>query len=216
AASAALAAGLIVASLASASLGLAQRAPCGMSSAIAADLTGNGTREHVQLRIVGGAGRCYGFLRATIGGKEIATRITLPKGAEPQTLALIGSRDVNTAAGAELIVRIWRGASTDFFRIYTLDHGAFAAMHVPRTSMPSADAFPFGGALGSDDTVSCAGPGLVIYSAASLIAKRWTVHRTWYRASATAFNLSHSATVRVSRLNSLSEFRIDAPFATCR
>jgi len=214
-ASAALAAGLIVAGLASASPSLAQRAPCGTPRAITADLTENGTRDRVQLRIASGT-RCFGLLQTTIGGKEIAKRITLPKGAAPDTLTLVDARNVNTAAGAELIVRIWRGASTDFFRIYTLIHRAFVVMHVPGASTPSADAFPFGGALGTDDTVTCAAPGLVIHSSANLNGKRWTVHRTWYQASATAFIVSRSATITVSRLAGLSEFRVDAPFATCR
>jgi hypothetical protein len=213
-ASAALAAGTIFACHASASA--ASTSSCGASSAIRADLDGNGTRERIQLRVRADGGRCDGVLETTIGSTRIAERIVLPKGAASGTLALAGARGVNAAPGAELIVRVWRGASTDFFRIYTVADGAFAALRVPGTSTPTVDAFPFGGALGSDDTVTCAGSGFVIRSAASLAAGRWTVHRTWYRASATAFSRSRSVIVKVSRLTDLREFRIDVPFATCR
>ena len=137
---------------------------------------------------------------------------------------LIGLPLIDDRPGAEIVVGVGAGASTQFAAVFTSIDGQISP--VLREDAPNLEnsLLAFGGSVGHQDAFDCAveiGPGVVVVSAAEPDAggaKFQYVRRFFVFEAPTVVaedeSLREEGTIRFNRFDSLHEFP-NAPFGSC-
>lgn len=187
---------------------------------VAADITGDGTEDLAGLvRDESGEIGCRDFLVAETEGGALVTSLNDPGGdyglADPRIHALA---EIDAEPGAEIVVDLDQGASTQFVGIFTVHDGDLQRVRVPAEGGLS-DLFPYGGSVGHIETSDCGeDEGTVIVSFATPVGDRYQVKRSVYRFEGVELVLDRSASERISvaaeEVQDLPEYR-SAPFGSC-
>ncbi len=143
-------------------------------------------------------------------------------GAEPGTgpvairhLALIDERP-----GAEIVVRMLTGASTEFFAVFSLGSGVLQRLEIDDPD-PYGDLFPSGGSVGhleASDCVSKSGEeGSVVMSLATPRGDGYELVRTFYASNDGVLALDNTERERLADPQDLEAFQefFGSPFGTC-
>jgi hypothetical protein len=128
-------------------------------------------------------------------------------------LALVDSRP-----GAEILIAMEAGASTQFLGMFTMGEGQLVRVQVePITEY--GDLFPYGGSVGHIEASDCGDDeGVVVVSIATPLRARYEVRRSVYRFSGPRLVLDAAASERIvvaaARVPALPEFH-SSPFGSC-
>lgn len=187
---------------------------------ISADVTGDGTDDVVYLvRDEAGAVGCRDFLVVEAGSGTLAVPLTDP-GREPSLAQprLHSLAPVDAEPGAEILVDLERGASTQFLGMFTLHDGNMVRVRFERDG-GIRDLFPYGGSVGHIEASDCGDEeATVVVSVATPLRDRYEVERTGYRFEGPTLVADRSASERVvvapDRIQTLQEFR-SSPFGSC-
>jgi hypothetical protein len=193
---------------------------------LAGDLEDDGLRDDVFL-IVDQSGEpgCQAFVVVDSEGGLRSTPIELSQiPFEMGFPRLIGLPLIDDRAGAEIVVGVGAGASTQFAAVFTAVEGQIVP--VLREDAPNLEnsLLAFGGSVGHQDAFDCApevGPGVVVVSAAEPDAggARFSYVRRFFVFETPAVvaedeSLREKGTIRFNRFDTLHEFP-NAPFGSC-
>ena len=195
------------------------------ADALEADVDGDGAADRVFVATRRDAPpRCRYFLVAQTGAAAVVRPIRVAErdasfAAEIRIPELLALAEVDRRPGAEAVVVVWRGASTEFARIYALREGTFARLRVPGSLSPSRDTFALAGSVGNVSAVDCRrrASGLVRTAIAANTGREYLLERRLYRLRGTVFHVVARGTSRVDhdRIDSHPAFRRPGPFASC-
>ena len=197
--------------------------------ALEADVDGDGATDRVFVATRPDAPpRCRYFLVAQTGATAVVRPVRFAErdasfAAEiriPQVLVLA---EVDRRPGAEAVVVVWRGASTEFAALFAVRDGRFVRLRVPGTDGLSRHTFAFAGSVGNAFAVDCRGraSGVVRTVSASYAPPRYrsyVVETTLYRLRGTAFRVVSQRERRMSldALETHPAFRGPGqPFPSC-
>ena len=169
---------------------------------------------------------CKAFLVVAAGGTTYSAPID-PSG-NPRSLpvpSLNSLANVGVEPGAEIVVNIETGASTQFVGLFTLTDEGLERMTVdgagPGPFPAGEDLFPFGGSVGHMEAVTCISRDIVIMAAAvpsGNTAKRYEVERRFFLVEGTTLSLDDGSierhTVKGAELDRFPEFA-SSPFVGC-
>jgi hypothetical protein len=123
---------------------------------------------------------------------------------------------VDERAGAEIVVRITAGASTEFAGLFTVANGILERV---RLNGPHGSLFPTGGSVGHLEASNCGPNGAVVISSATARGRRYVLERRFYFFEGTKLVEDESLTERrrisADALTSFPEFKAP-PFSMCR
>lgn len=134
--------------------------------------------------------------------------------------------EINTEPGAEVVVNLETGASTQFVGVFTLTRAGLERVTVDgKGPGPFAgeldDLFAFGGSVGHLEGIDCTEDGLVVMSAAfpeGGTAETYSVERRFFHAARTTLILDKALTERqkidASKVGNLPELG-GSPFLSC-
>jgi hypothetical protein len=134
---------------------------------------------------------------------------------------LEGLAAVDPRPGAEIVVDVWSGASTEFSALWTVRSSRLEQLRFPACCSGS---FPYYGSVGHDERVDCVAgqPGVIVSSSARLLAvtgkrQRLAVVRRFYRISGSTVTRTRSERHRVvTRADPpYPEWREPQPFPSC-
>jgi hypothetical protein len=194
---------------------------------LAGDLEEDGIRDVVSLSVDrAGEEGCQAFVVAESDGDVRSVPIAVPD--IPFSLGfprLISMPLIDDRPGAEIVVGVAAGASTQFAAIYTVDDGG-QLVQVVREGVvdPRENLLAFGGSVGHQDAFDCApekGEGVVVVSEATPTGEgaRFEYTRRFFVPRAPALyaedpSLEEEGSVRFNRFETLHEFP-NAPFGSC-
>lgn len=129
---------------------------------------------------------------------------------------LMGLVEVGDGAGAEVVVALAAGASTEFFGAFTVVDNELDRLRI-RGRSRFGDLFPSGGSVGHMDASDCAGDGRVVISSAEPKGDRYLVERRFYEVDGGVLRRAGRGDrlVDLDDLGSLPEFG-STPFGSCR
>jgi hypothetical protein len=182
------------------------------------DVDGDGARDELFLAVARSGRRgCRAFLAADTGERTLAAPI--PDDFVSFDLGLPALRAlaaINDVEGAEIVVDVGAGASTQFAAVFTVTDGNLLQVVPPRTG--NAQLFAYGGSVGHVDAVDCDARGRIVISSAVPRRDRYQVTRRFATAHGAVWRTDPSATerIRVSppRLRDYHEF-VRSPFGSC-
>ena len=186
------------------------------------DVTGDATPDRVYLSMdeAGPAG-CQAFvvvsetvtLVAPIEGWDPSSGLTAPR--------FEGLHQIDGRPGAEIVVHLAAGASTQFVGAFSATGGIIERIETTATdeaSSGSGDLFAFGGSVGHLEAVDCTEDGLVVVSSAIPRGQRYQVTRSFYAPSGATLEPSTPATrravVALEQVEDFPEFA-SSPFGSC-
>jgi hypothetical protein len=192
---------------------------------LAGELDDDGVRDGVFL-VVDQAGEpgCQAFIVVDDGDLRSAQLELEQIPFEMGFPRLIGLPLIDERPGAEIVIGVGAGASTQFAAVFTSVQGEIVP--VLREDAPNLEGslLAFGGSVGHQDAFDCApeiGPGAVVVSAAEPLAggaKFKYVRRFFFSQSPAVFaeeqSLREEGSIRFNRFDSLHEFP-NAPFGSC-
>lgn len=168
---------------------------------------------------------CQAFLVVESDGDIRSTPIEVTE--IPFTMGfprLIALPLINEQPGAEIVVGVGAGASTQFAAAYTAVDGQIVPVLREGAANLEQSLLPFGGSVGHQDAFDCApeaGPGAIVISTAAPVGAgaRFSYERRFFLpAEPDLFvedpSLLQEGTIRTQRLDSLHEFP-NAPFGSC-
>ena len=131
---------------------------------------------------------------------------------------------IDDRPGAEIVIGVAAGASTQFAAVYTAIDGAIVQVVREGATAPQENLLAFGGSVGHQDAFDCApemGEGVVVVSEAAPVGggERFRYVRRFF-ASPTPGEMTEEpelreeGTIRFNRFDSLHEFP-NAPFGSC-
>lgn len=185
-----------------------------------ADVTGDASQDSVYLvRDDAGAPGCRDFL---VVGAEDGTHIA-PLADPGREYALAEPRlnslaELDAEPGAEVLVDLEQGASTQFVGMFTVHDGDLVRVRFQGEGAPP-DLFPYGGSVGHIEASDCGEePGTVVVSVATPLRDRYEVKRSVYRFEGADLIPDRGASERVvvapDEIQELAEFR-SSPFGSC-
>jgi hypothetical protein len=169
---------------------------------------------------------CKSFLVIVVADDVYSAPID-PTGS-PRTLpvpSLNSLANVGRDPGAEIVVNIETGASTQFVGLFTLTDEGLERMTIdgrgPGPFPTGEDLFAFGGSVGHMEAVTCIASNIVIVSAAvpsGSTAERYEVERRFFLVEGTTLRLDEGSierhTVPGSQIDRFPEFE-RSPFVGC-
>lgn len=161
---------------------------------------------------------CQGFVVAESAGGTLAGPLETWREDFGLPMPTINSlAEVDDEPGAEVVVNMGVGASTQFVGLVTARDGALVQV-VPE-GLPDQSAngmFGFGGGVGHLEAVDCARFGGVIASFATPVGKRYRVERLYLTFEGTDLQFSHQEVERVlpGLIDRLPEYSA-SPFGSC-
>jgi hypothetical protein len=182
------------------------------------DVDGDGARDELFVSVAPGARRgCRAFLAADTGERTLAAPI--PDDFASFDLGLPALRAlaaINDLVGAEIVVDVGAGASTQFAAVFTVVDGRLLQV-VPRGA-GNGQLFAYGGSVGHVAAVDCDAHGKVVISTAVPRGDRYQVRRRFATASGTVWRADREATERIrasfAGLRNYHEF-VRSPFGSC-
>lgn len=194
------------------------------------DVDGDGLADRVWLSAdASGPPGCRGFLTvdseertywAVTDASEVSSSMQAPR--------LSSLPNIDGETGAEIVVNLEAGASTEFVGVFKLTRAGLERMSLSgRAPGPfggeARDLFAYGGSVGHLEAVDCAGDGLVVISAAlpaDTDAGSYRVERRFFEAGGptAALSLKKELTerhaVRDLKIDDFPEFA-SSPFGSC-
>ncbi len=190
-----------------------------LPGALEGDVDGDGAADEVMLFLdAGAATRCQAFL--SVETAEGATAI--PIGAwrrdfglpRPSLHSLV---DIDRAGGAEILVNLAAGASTQFVGAFTMAAGTLEQIEIAGQPTQPQGLFGFGGSVGHLEAVDCARGRTVVISAAIPFRDVYEVRRRVFTFEGTTLQPrgpARVARVPIERLDRFGEFA-SSPFGSC-
>lgn len=186
---------------------------------VAADVTGDGSEDLAYLvRDEDADPGCRDFLVVETEDGPLVTPLSDP-GQDyslpaPRINALVS---VDDEEGAEILVDLEQGASTQFVGMFTVTEGSLQRVRVRDRGID--DLFPYGGSVGHIEASDCGREaGTVIVSVATPLRDRYEVERTVYRFQDAELvpdeDASETVMLAPQRLIGLPEFQA-SPFGNC-
>ena len=190
------------------------------TGSLTGDVSGDGLNDRVHLAIddSGDVG-CRAFLLVAHGDQLGAVALEV-EGVDPALglPALRQLKQVDGAAGADVIVDLIAGASTVFAGVYSMATGEPARVTIQGSEPPAQDLFPYGGGVGQLSAVDCTGDGTILISSAVPQGARYLVTRNRYMPTPGALLREGEASTGKVKLEALParfpEFA-GAPFGSC-
>jgi len=193
------------------------------------DVDGDGADDRVWLSAdPSGPPRCRGFLTVETEEKTywaVTDASEMPSSLQEPLLSSLPN--IDGEGGAEIVVNLEAGASTEFVGVFKLTRAGLERMGVDgRAPGPfggeSRDLFAYGGSVGHLEAVDCAGDGLVVMSAALPSrndARSYRVERRFFETGPTSGlslkrELTERHTVRDLKVDDFPEFA-GSPFLSC-
>lgn len=185
------------------------------------DVTGDATPERVYLSLdSSGPAGCQAFVvvaetttvSAPIEGWDPSAGIASP--------TLNGLVQIDGRPGAEIVVNLAAGASTQFVGVFSASGGTIERVVTTGDDQTSggADLFAYGGSVGHLEAADCTTDGLIVLSSAIPKANRYQVNRRFFLPSGATLELQAAASrrsvVTLNELEDFPEFRA-SPFGTC-
>ena len=187
--------------------------------AASGDVDGDGAEDSVSVHFdPQGEPGCQAFVVAESAGATLAGPLETWREDFGLPMPTINSlAEVDDEPGAEVVVNMGIGASTQFVGLVTARDGALVQV-VPE-GLPDQAArgtFGFGGSVGHLEAVDCARPGGVIASFATPAGKRYRVERVYLVFEGTDLQFSHQEVERVlpELIDRLPEYS-SSPFGSC-
>jgi hypothetical protein len=182
------------------------------------DVDGDGAGDVLFVAVARGGRRgCRAFLAADTGERTLAAPI--PDDFVSFDLGLPALRAlaaINDAAGAEIVVDVGAGASTQFAAVFTVEDDSLLQVVPPRTG--TAPLFAYGGSVGYLAAVDCDARGRIVMSSAVSRRDRYQVIRRFGTARGAVWRPDPSATERIrvslAGLRDYHEF-VRSPFGSC-
>lgn len=190
------------------------------------DLEADGVPEEISLAVdEGGPPGCQAFVVAESEGATRAVEVGVPdlpfKLGFPRLISLVL---VDDRPGAEIVVGVSAGASTQFAAVYTSIDGRLVQVVREGAASPQDNLLGFGGSVGHQSAFDCApdvGPGVVVVSEAQPVGNgaRFRFIRRFFSSSSPGVmaedeSLRDEGFVRFDRFDTLHEFP-NAPFGSC-
>lgn len=146
---------------------------------LSGDVDGDGSDDEVRLASdEGGEEGCREFVIADTGDVVHALPI------EQEGMAFVlnlpqlrGLADIDGRPGAEIVVDLVAGASTQFAGAFTMGGGPLERVEIAENSAAGDDLFAYGGSVGHLDGVDCVAGGGVVVSSAVPRGVRYLVER---------------------------------------
>lgn len=189
-----------------------------LGGALGGDVTGDGTEDSVYLvRNEGAQVPCRDLLFAETDAGVLASELSDGRPyALPQprlnTLAAIDGRP-----GAEIVVDLEQGASTQFVGLFTVLDGQLQRVRFQGEG-GLGDLFPYGGSVGHIEASDCGENGTVIVSVATPMRDEYQVERSVYLFQGEELELDRAASDRIrvaaEEIQDLPEYR-SPPFGSC-
>lgn len=186
------------------------------------DVTGDGAPDRLYLWLDQAApAGCQAFLvisettpiAAPIEGWDPSAGIASP--------TFNGLYEIDGRPGAEIVVVLASGASTQFVGAFTASNGFVERLRTSATDETSSgnnDLFAFGGSVGHLEAVDCTEDGRVVVSSAIPRGERYQVSRNFYEAAGAILQLQASASrravVTAQEIEDFPEFA-RSPFGSC-
>jgi hypothetical protein len=183
------------------------------------DVDGDGEGDELFVAVAQGARRgCRAFVAADTGERLLAAPIPDEFASFELGLpALKSLAAINDMAGAEIVVDVGAGASTQFASVFTVAEGSLLQVVAPGAG--TARLFAYGGSVGHVAAVDCDAEGRVVISSAVPRRDRYRVTRRFATAHGAVWRTDPSATERIrvslSGLRDYHEF-VRSPFGSCR
>ncbi len=182
------------------------------------DVDGDGAGDVLFVAVARGGRRgCRAFLAADTGDRTLAAPI--PDDFVSFDLGLPALRAlaaINDVEGAEVVVDVGAGASTQFAAVFTVADGRLLQVVPPRTG--SAPLFAYGASVGHVAAVDCDARGRIVISSAVPRRDRYQVTRRFATAREAVWRTEPSATERfrvsLPGLRDYHEF-VRSPFGSC-
>lgn len=204
-----------------------QRARVG--NVMEADVDGDGLVDRVWLSSApSGLPRCRDFLTVETNKKTywaVTDASEVPSSLQAPRLSSL--RNVDGEGGAEVVVNLEAGASTEFVGVFKLTRAGLERVTVDGPAPgpfggESRKLFAYGGSVGHLEAVDCAGDGLVVMSAAlpsGNDARTYRVERRFFETGPTSGlslnkELTERHTVRDLKVDDFPEFA-GSPFLSC-
>jgi hypothetical protein len=182
------------------------------------DVDGDGDDDELFVAVAQGARRgCRVFVAADTGDRLLAAPI--PDDYVSFELGLPALRTlaaVDDVQGAEIVVDVGAGASTQFASVFTVTEGRL--LQVIAQGAGPAGLFAYGGSMGHVSAVDCDAPGRVVISSAVPRRNHYRVARRFATAHGRVWRIDPSATEHNrAPLSSLRDYREFArsPFGSC-
>ena len=187
---------------------------------VSADVTGDGSEDLAYLvRDEGGGTACRDFLVVETENRPLVAPLSDPG----QDYSLLAPRinalvSVDDEPGAEILIDLEQGASTQFIGMFTVTDGSLERVRI-QNGGGVGDLFPYGGSVGHIEASDCADEaGSVVVSVATPLRDRYEVERTVYRFSGSDLipdqDASETVMLAPQRLIGLPEFQA-SPFGNC-
>ena len=127
---------------------------------------------------------------------------------------------IDRRPGAEIVINLAAGASTQFVGVYSVFGGSFERLATQDRgdSGAAADLFAFGGSVGHLEAVDCTADGAVVLSSAIPKGARYQVDRRFYIANGPSLSLqvarNETEVVAAAGIDRFPEFAA-SPFRSC-
>lgn len=193
---------------------------------LSGEMDGDGIADRVHLAIdEGGEPRCQAFIVVESEGAVRSVPIEVADlQFEMGFPRLISMPLIDDREGAELVLGVAAGASTQFAAVYTAVDGGIVQVVRSDATGPEDSLLGFGGSVGHQDAFDCApekGEGVVVVSEAVPVGNgsRFEYTRRFFVPDGPAVytvdpSLEETGTVRFNRFDTLHEFP-NAPFGGC-
>ena len=197
-----------------------------VSGRLKGDVNDDGVADEVSLAVdESGEPGCQSFIVMTSEELTHATEIAVPE--IPFELGfprLIALPEIDGRPGAEVVVGVTAGASTQFAAVYTWVDDRLVQIEREGAESPEENLLAFGGSVGQQFAFDCApevGDGVVVVSEARPVGNgaRFSYVRRFFVSNepgvvAEDESLRDEGTVRFNRFDTLHEFP-NSPFGSC-
>ena len=185
------------------------------------DVDGNGREDSVYLtEDEQGPAGCRLFLVVDAGDLVAATP-AVDEGVEPALLAprINALVQVDEGSGAEILVDLEQGASTQFLGMFTYTGAGLERVRL-EGSAPSGDLLPYGGSVGHIEGSDCGSqPGTVVVATATPAGRGYELRTVTYELVGASLrplpDQEPPRMIEPSELGQVEEFRA-SPFGSCR
>jgi hypothetical protein len=163
----------------------------GRSKKTFSDIDADGSADGVYIaRDPGGDDGCKAFVVAATRSGKLVAAVQDDVVAYELGLPLIGSVvQVDEDPGAEIVVLITAGASTQFYGVFTERNGELVRVGLEAEPQGAGALFGYGGSAGHIEGVDCLGAGRVVVTTAVPEGGRYVLTRRIFSASGEAWAL---------------------------
>lgn len=179
---------------------------------LAGDVDGDGAPDRVV--IAPATGECPPVLVVVSARRALSIPIE-EEVSGPGLPRLMGLLEIGDGDGAEVVVVLGAGASTEFFGVFTVVNNELDRLRI-RGPSRFGDLFPSGGSVGHMDASDCADDGRVVISSAVPNGDRYLVERRFYEVDREVLRWTGRGDrlVDLDDLGSIPEFG-STPFGSC-